>query len=96
MQISEIKGRISPIMSKYGIKKASIFGSVSRGEDTLDSDIDLLIKLGDEPLGMFKYMRLIEEMEEKLGKKVDLITEGSSKKFLMPYILSDLKTVYEG
>lgn len=40
-------------------------------------------------------MDLIEKMEEKLGKKVDLITEDNLNKFLKPYISRDFKTIYE-
>jgi len=95
MKIAEIKEKISPIMSKYGIEKAAVFGSVARGEDKVDSDIDLLVKLGDKPMGMFKYMGFIEEIENELGRKVDIITEGGSDRFIKSYILSDLKTLYE-
>jgi len=95
VQISEIKEKISPVLSKYGVKRASVFGSVSRGEDSPDSDVDLLIELGDEPMGLFKYSRLIEELETSLGKKVDVVTNNSINKFLKPYILPELRTVYE-
>ena len=81
-------------MLKYGIKKAAVFGSVARGEDRQDSDVDLLIKLGDQPMGMFRYMKFIEEIENALGKKVDLVTEGTDK-FLKPYIENETKIIYE-
>ena len=81
-------------MIKYGIKRAAVFGSVSRGDDRPESDVDLLVKLGNQPMGMFKYMQFIEEVEETLGRKVDLVTEGSDK-FLKPYILKDTKVIYE-
>ena len=96
MQIAEIKEKVSPVMREYGIKHASIFGSVSRGDDRMNSDIDLLVELGNIPMGMFKYMEFIGKMENKLGRKVDLVTEGGASKFLKPYIMSDLKTIYEG
>ncbi|QQG40706.1 MAG: nucleotidyltransferase family protein [Candidatus Levyibacteriota bacterium] len=96
MNITDLKNKLSPIFRNYGIKQAAVFGSVSRGEDRPNSDVDLLVKLGDQPMGMFKYMGLIEEIEEKLGKKVDLLTEGSVNKFLEPYITPDLKNIYEG
>ena len=94
MEILEIQKNLAPIMAKYGIKRAAVFGSVSRGEDRSDSDLDLLVKLGDRPMGMLMYMQLIEEIERTLGHKVDLVTEGSTR-FLKPYILKDLKVIYE-
>ena len=95
MKIVEIQKKISPIMTKYGIKRASIFGSVSRGEDRPDSDVDLLVELGDEPMGLFRYSTFIDEMEESLGKKVDVVTNNSINKFIKPYILPELKIIYE-
>lgn len=94
MQISEVKEKISPVLREYGVKKVSVFGSVSRGDDRPDSDVDLLVELGPGPMGMFKYMSFIGKLENSLGKKVDLVTPGSAKR-LVPYISSDLKVIYE-
>lgn len=95
MKVAEIQEKVSPILRAHGVKRASVFGSVSRGEDCPDSDIDMLVELGNRPMGMFAYMELIDQLETNLGRKIDLITEGSSSKFLKPYILPDLKTIYE-
>lgn len=94
MSIEEIKEKITPILLDYGVKKASVFGSVSRGDEGPNSDVDLLVELGEDSMGMFKYMRFISTIEERLGRKVDLVTSGSGR-FLMPYIIKDLKTIYE-
>jgi len=95
MNISEIQNKISPILKEYGVKRASVFGSVSRGEDSPKSDVDIMVSLG-KPMGMFAYMNLIREIENKLDRKIDLVTENSINKFVRPYIQSDLKTIYEG
>ncbi|PIQ68172.1 MAG: hypothetical protein COV91_05600 [Candidatus Taylorbacteria bacterium CG11_big_fil_rev_8_21_14_0_20_46_11] len=94
MSISEIQQKIAPILRKYGIRNAAVFGSVSRGTNRPQSDIDLLVKLG-KPMGMFAYMRLLRELETALGIKVDLVTENGLNKFIRPYVTSELKTVYE-
>lgn len=94
MGILELQKQLSPIFQTYGVKRASVFGSVSRGEDKPESDVDLLVKLG-KPMGMFLYMDLIDKMEAKLGKKVDLVTEDNLNKFLKPFITRDLKIIYE-
>lgn len=44
---------------------------------------------------MIKYMRLVEGLEDGLKKKVDLVTEQSLNKHVRPYVLADLKTIYE-
>ena len=81
-------------MAKYGIKRAAVFGSVSRGDDRPESDVDILIEIG-QPMGLFTYSRFIQEMEELLQRKVDVVTNNSINKFIKPYILPELKTIYE-
>jgi len=93
MEMIEIQEKITPIMEKYGIKRASVFGSVARGEDRADSDIDVLVELGDQSMGLFKYSRFVDELEESLGRKVDVVTKIN--KFIKPYIIPDLKEIYE-
>lgn len=95
MELVEIQQKITPILREYGIKRASVFGSVARGDDRPDSDVDILVELGEKPMGMFAYMGLIEEVEEILGRKIDLVTESSASKFLKSRIQTDLKMIYE-
>ena len=95
MNVLEIQNKISPVLKEYGVKRASVFGSVARGEDSPKSDIDIMISLG-KPMGMFAYMGLIREIETRLERKVDLVTENSINKFVRPFIQPDLKTIYEG
>jgi len=95
MSIEEVKEKITPILREYGVKKASVFGSVSRGDDRPDSDVDLLVELGPGPMGMFEYIGLKHKLEDKLGKDVDLVSEGYINKHLEPYIRPELKTIYE-
>ena len=95
MSIAEIQKKIRPVLELYGVTYAGIFGSVSRGEDRPDSDVDILVKLG-RPMGMFSYMKLVQAIEELLGRKIDLVTEQSLSKYAKPYVLPELKTIYEG
>ena len=95
MSIAEIQKKLSPILRDYGIKRAAVFGSASRGEDKPESDVDLLVDLGNQTMGMFEYMKFIEKLEQGLNRKVDLVTEKGLNKFLRPYILPDLKVIYE-
>ena len=54
--INEIKLKIKDIMDNYGIEKAYLFGSYARGEATIDSDIDIMIKIrdNDDSFGLIK------------------------------------------
>jgi len=94
MTIEEIRQITTPVFKEFGVEYAGVFGSVSRGEDRKDSDIDLLVRLG-KSTGMFQYMRLINGLESCLQRKVDLVTEKSLNKFMKPYVLPEVKTIYE-
>jgi predicted nucleotidyltransferase len=94
MTIEEVKQKASPILKRHGVTYAAVFGSLARGEDHPQSDIDILVRLG-RPTGMVGYMQLIESLEERLHKKVDLVTEQSLNKYVRPHVLPDLKTIYE-
>ena len=95
MKLEEIQKKIRPILQEHGIKRASVFGSVARGDERTNSDVDLLVELGPGPMGMFKYMEFIRKLENSLDKKVDLVTEGNVNRHLEPYIRPDLKKIYE-
>jgi len=94
MNTDNIKNKISPILKKYGVKRAGVFGSFSRGEDTPQSDVDILISIG-KPMGMFAYMQMKREIEFVLEKKIDIVTEKSINKFIRPYIIKEVKQIYE-
>src|SRR5574340_839298 len=70
---AEERERVSAILRAHGIIQASIFGSFARGEQTPDSDIDLLI---EPPSGatLLDLARLELALEDALGRHVDLVT----------------------
>jgi len=94
MTIEEVKEKTVPILKRHGVAHAGVFGSVARGEDQPQSDVDILVRLG-QPMGLVGYMRLIQSLEEILQKKVDLVTEQSLNERVRPHVMPDLKTIYE-
>ena len=94
MTVEEIRQQASPVLEQHGVTYAAVFGSVARGEQRQDSDIDILVRLG-RPTGMIGYMQLVEGLEQSLNKKIDLVTEQSLNQHVRPYIMPDLKTIYE-
>ena len=83
--------KIIDILVKYKVKKAGIFGSYARGEQKKDSDIDVLI---EPPKGMgFEFVGLAFELEERLGKRVDLVTYNGISPYLKKYILEDERRI---
>ena len=76
LTIKEIKNRIRPVVEKHHIKDVYLFGSYARGEANENSDVDIYCSSGDVDT-LFKEVGLIRELEEALGKKVDVVTIGS-------------------
>jgi predicted nucleotidyltransferase len=71
-----------------------VFGSVTRGEDTSESDIDLMVKFSKRK-SLLDIVRIERELSTVLGKKVDLLTEAAISPYLRDRILSELKVIYE-
>jgi len=71
-EIKKIKKKIIPILKKNKIKRAGIFGSYARGEQTKNSDVDILVDIPKKVnlLGVIKIKILLEKA---IDKKVDLI-----------------------
>lgn len=94
MTVKDVKQKITPILQEYGISYAGIFGSVARGNAGDKSDVDIIVRFG-KPMGMFTYMKFINGLESSLQRKVDVVTEKSLNKFVKPYILPEIKVIYE-
>ena len=88
MDIANIKKKINPILKRYDVKRAAVFGSVAKGNAKKDSDVDLLIKFGKDDKSLFDLSELKIELEEKLSKKVDVLTYDSLHPLLKDIILS--------
>jgi predicted nucleotidyltransferase len=88
MKIEKIKERILPILKKYNVKRAGMFGSVARAEARRDSDIDILVELPDDAT-LFDLVGLKIELEERLKRKVDVLTYNSIYHLLKERILSE-------
>lgn len=80
-------------MKLFNPIKIGIFGSVARNENSSDSDIDILYHF-KETIGLFKLINLQYQLEDKLNKKVDLVSEKFIHPKLKPYIFNDLKIIY--
>ncbi|MCI0441320.1 MAG: nucleotidyltransferase family protein [Chloroflexi bacterium] len=82
VQLLREKGdEIRRIAEKHGAFNVRVFGSVARGEDRPDSDIDLLVEVGSTTSSWFPA-GLVLDLEELLGRPVEVVTE----KALNPYI----------
>lgn len=78
------------------IEKAWVFGSYSRGEETKDSDIDILVRFAkDANITLFKYVSIANALQKLLHKKIDLVEEGQLKEFAKHSAEQDKILIYE-
>jgi len=85
--IDEIKEQIIPILLRHNVGRASLFGSIVNGNMNEKSDIDILINLPIK-YSLFDMLTVKFELEDTLGKKVDLVEFDGIKKSLKNEILS--------
>ncbi len=76
------------LFRKYPLKSMALFGSYSRGEETSESDVDLLVELNG-PIGI-RFLDLNYEIENLLHKKVDLVSKRGVKPLYLASIEPDL------
>jgi Predicted nucleotidyltransferases len=88
MYIEEVKQKINPILQRYGVKRAGLFGSCVRGEMSEDSDIDILVEI-DKNISLLDFVGIKLEIEETLGKRIDLVEYHTIKPLLKDRILKE-------
>ena len=78
------------------IDKVWIFGSFARGEASLDSDIDLLVKFDHSfKIDLFDYIGMRQDLEDLTGRQVDLVEEGQELPRIRPIIDQEKRLIYE-
>jgi len=87
VDLENIKQKVQPILKKYGIKKAGIFGSTARREAVVN-DIDLLVKI-EQKISLLDFIGIKQELEDELNMKVDLVEYDSLKPALKEDILKE-------
>lgn len=91
----ELQVRILHYLLPYHPARIGIFGSFARGENKKGSDLDILIKFKDR-ISLLKLVQIEQELSDKLGMPIDLVTENSLKNpNLRESIEQDLIMIYE-
>ena len=80
------------IAGRHGASNLRLFGSVARGEERPDSDVDLLIDLSPDR-GFSDYLGLAEELEALLQRRVDLVLSRSLSPHFRPFIEAEARPV---
>lgn len=91
----EVQKIIREYFKSKPIEKAWVFGSFSRGEETPESDVDIIVRLcEDSQLGL-EYFRMILDLERLLNRPVDMVVEGDLLEFARASAEHDKVLVYE-
>ena len=95
MEIIEIiRDRSASLLASNNVAFAGVFGSVARGEDRPESDVDILVRF-DSPKSLIDIIGLEEELSHALDRDVDLVTERSLCPHIRDEVFRDLKTLIE-
>ena len=87
-QMQPVSERIIDILPKNGVKRASFFGSIVRGEMTEDSDVDLLVEF-EGRRSLLDLVHLKNELEDAVNQRVDLLTYKSIHTHLKDRIMAE-------
>jgi uncharacterized protein len=74
--IEQNRAEILRIAARHGARNVRVFGSVARGEDRPDSDVDLLVDMDDDR-SLLDLVGLGQDLQELLQRKVDVLTDES-------------------
>ena len=86
--LQDLRELMPSLQERYRVSSLSLFGSWVRGEQTAESDLDILVEIIDPP-GLIGFLTLEEELSNRLGMKVDLVMKGALKPAIGTRILRE-------
>jgi predicted nucleotidyltransferase len=92
MTIDQNREEILRIAAQHGARNVRVFGSVARGEDQADSDVDLLVEMEDDR-SLLDLVGLEQELEELLRRGVDVLTDASIHPALRSRITAEARAL---
>lgn len=91
-----ILNKLSQYFHFQPIEKAWIFGSYARSEENSQSDIDILVNfIPGVKITLFKYVHMINELQELTGKRIDMVEDGQLRKSVAPGVQNEKILIYE-
>lgn len=93
MTLDKIKNIAETILKRHGISKAGIFGSYAYGAYNQFSDVDILVEI-KKRMSLLEFIKIKNELEDNLGKKVDLVEYDMINPAVKESILSEEKRIY--
>jgi len=77
-------------LRERGVSHAALFGSLARGEQRPDSDIDIMLEIAPEaPVGVYEYVGIVQFIEEMFPRRVDVVNRASLKRYVRPHAERD-------
>ena len=86
--------RIAEICQRYGVARLEVFGSVGRGEERPDSDVDVLYELAPGARLGWEIEDLADELSAALGRRVDLVSRRALHARLRDVVLAEARLLY--
>lgn len=87
--IAALRAEKTDAVERYGVHSLGVFGSYVRGEAKPDSDLDILVEYSTPPT-LFEYVRLQNELSDRLGVRVDLVMKSALKPVIGERILEEV------
>ncbi len=91
--IDRLRGERDALLS-MGVLEIGLFGSFARGEQTPESDVDLLVEFSPEHHTFDSFMDLAFFLEDLLGRKVELLTRESLSPHIGEHILAEVEKIH--
>ena len=91
VSLNELRSRRSEILSlaaRHGVRNIRVFGSVARGDDHSDSDIDFLVEI-EQGRSLLDLIAFEQDLSELLGRRVEVLTDGGISPYLQHQILDE-------
>jgi predicted nucleotidyltransferase len=96
MSTELMKQQLADYFKTQPVLKAWLFGSFARGEETPESDVDILVEYDkDARISLLTISHMMGELEKSTGRKVDLIEEGCLLPFAVESANRDKQLIYE-
>ncbi|ATU08085.1 nucleotidyltransferase family protein [Methanohalophilus portucalensis] len=88
----KLRKMLPQLEDRYNVKYIGLFGSYVRGEQTAESDLDILVEFSKTPT-LFQFINLENYLSDTLGIKVDLVMKDSLKPNIGKHILNEVRAV---
>jgi hypothetical protein len=87
--ISDLRSILPGIKKRFSVNRIGVFGSYVRGDQQEDSDIDILVEF--DITSIDNYMGLVNFLEDRFQKRIDLVTIRALNERLKPHIIEEVQ-----